>query len=107
RAGDRGDQLRAGRVRDVPDHRAVVVALDDIVAREGEVGIGDAEEAFRRAGRGDHSHTAGGDAGVEEAGGEADARVILETRAGRSTQLAGGRSGLDRLLGAGHDDNRG
>ena len=48
RALVRRDQRRVRRIGHVPDHRAVVVPLDGVLAEEGEVGVGLPEEARRR-----------------------------------------------------------
>ena len=51
---------RLRRVRDVTDLEPVVVALDGVLAGEGEVRVGDADEFLRRRRRRHHLHVPGG-----------------------------------------------
>lgn len=97
-AGERRADHRVARVRHVPHLDAVVAALEDERAAEGQVGVDEAEVA--RVGRvdeplgaravGDERHPLRGLAGVCEAGAQADARV---GRGGGAGLGAGGGGG--------------
>jgi hypothetical protein len=75
RAEVRRHELGRARVRDIPNHDPVVVALDHVVAVEGEVGVGDADEVLGGGRRGELAEVPDGLLRVEEAGPEADARI--------------------------------
>ena len=113
--GDHRDRIR--RVGDVPHLNAVVVALDGVVAGEGQVRVGLAHEGLLRRRRRQHAHVPDGLARVEHSGLEADAWVGgggIDVQAGRVLEGDGrnGRHGGRRagsgcgLRGAAVHDNR-
>src|SRR3989442_12066205 len=100
------DDRRLGGLGDVPHLEPVKVALDDVMAREREVGVHVAEIAEVRGiredgrlGRGrDELEIPGGGGGVQPPGAEADARVGARRRGGgpgplRAGSLYGGGGG--------------
>ena len=87
RASVRDHRRRIRRIGDVPDLDAVVVALNGVVAREGEVGVGFPHEGLLGWRGGHQTQVPDRLAGVEEAGREADpgvggGRVDVETGGG-------------------------
>ena len=90
RAVERLRQLRAGRVRDVPDLEAVVVALDRVVAGEREVGVGAPDELSGRRILRDDLHVPRGLARIVQAGAEPDARIRRGRRNARARRRSGG-----------------
>ena len=69
------DRLRSARIGDVPHLDAVIVALDGVVAGEGEVGVGGADELLGGWGGRQHAQVPDGLARVEHSGFEPDAGV--------------------------------
>ena len=102
-----GDQLRLARLLDVPHLEAVVVALDEILAGEGHVRVGDPGELLGRRVLGDHLQVPHRLARIVQAGLEADPRIgagrlrRLRARGRRCAVARRGRAGAAEQEGDG------
>ena len=81
RADIRHHRHRLGRVADVVDLEAVVVALDRVLPAERQIGVRHAEKLLARRRRRDQPHVPRRLRGVPAAGREADARIGTRRRA--------------------------